>query len=185
MTDLENLNRDTFNASLEHITDEEAKNDITFSQESMWGQEIDDKKGRTMEEIQAELEPMNYEELWKKITTVLSQYKDLLNVIKKNERDWQTKNILKNWLNDQITDLKKLKEMYGQFNEKELYILKTRLWQQIFNLENFNNIYDILTWNETADKYKKQNEKKIKRFESLNAKYQQEINDIIYRKDID
>ena len=108
-----------------------------------------------------------------------------MNVIKKNERDWQTKNILKNWLNDQITDLKKLKEMYGQFNEKELYILKTRLWQQIFNLENFNNIYDILTWNETADKYKKQNEKKIKRFESLNAKYQQEINDIIYRKDID
>ena len=55
MTDLENLNNNTFNTSLEHITDEEAKNDITFSQESMWGQEIDDKKGRTIEEIQAEL----------------------------------------------------------------------------------------------------------------------------------
>lgn len=51
MTDLENLNNNTFNTSLEHITDEEAKNDITFSQESMWGQEIDDKKGRTIEEL--------------------------------------------------------------------------------------------------------------------------------------
>lgn len=185
MNNLENLNESSYESYLENITDEQAKNDITFSQESIWKQEIDDKEGRTKEKIIAELEKMDNEELEKRISNVLSQYNNLLDVIEKNERDWQTKNILKNWLNDQITDLEKLKQMYGQFNEKELYILKTRLWQQIFNLENFNNIYDILTWNETADKYKKQNEKKIKRFESLNAKYQQEINDIIYRKDID
>lgn len=185
MNNLENLNESSYDSYLENITDEQAKNDITFSQESIWEQEIDDKEGRTKEKIIAELEKMDNEELEKRISNVLSQYNNLLDVIEKNERDWQTKNILKNWLNDQITDLEKLKQMYGQFNEKELYILKTRLWQQIFNLENFNNIYDILTWNETADKYKKQNEKKIKRFESLNAKYQQEINDIIYRKDID
>ena len=70
---------------------------------------------------------MDNEELEKRISNVLSQYNNLLDVIEKNERDWQTKNILKNWLNDQITDLEKLKQMYGQFNEKELYILKTRL----------------------------------------------------------
>lgn len=182
MTDLENLNNNTFNTSLEHITDEEAKNDITFSQESMWGQEIDDKKGRTIEEIQAELEPMNYEELWKKIKTVLSQYKDLLNVINKNEKDRQVRDSLKLWLKQEITDLERLKQTYELFHYEKLDVFKSKLWEQIYNLENFNNIYDKIASKEIPNKYKKQEERRIKRYESIDEKYKQEINEILYRK---
>ena len=177
MTDLENLNRDTFNTSLENITDEQAKNDIIFSPESVWGQE-----GRTIEEIQAELEPMNYEELWKKIKTVLIQYNDLLKVINKNEKDRQVRDSLKLWLKQQITDLERLKQTYELFHYEKLDVFKSRLLEQIYNLENFNNIYDKIASKEIPNKYKKQEERRIKRYESIDEKYKQEINEIIYKK---
>lgn len=137
---------------------------------------------RTIEEIQAELEPMNYEELWKEIKTVLIQYNDLLKVINKNEKDRQIRDSLKLWLKQQITDLERLKQTYELFHYEKLDVFKSRLWEQIYNLENFNEIYDVIAWMKTPNNYKTRNEKKVKKYESLDEKYKQEINEILYRK---
>ena len=168
MTDLENLNRDTFNTSLEDITDEEAKNDIIFSQESIWEQE-----GRTLEEILAEVQAMDKAKLEITVDDLLEKYKDLKKWIRGAEWNRNTRSTLRSWLWENIKSLERIQRDLKKHSYNNLSTYKARVWELLYYYEHYEQVRELIVlWQQTSDIHTI--------IDSKQAKYQQRMNEILH-----
>lgn len=141
--------------------------------------------GRTMEEIQAEAQAMDNAKLQLTIDDLLEKYKDLKKWIRGAEWNWNTKRTLKSWLWENIESLERMKRDLNKHSYTNLSTYKARVWELIYYFEHYEQVRQLVVlWQQTSDIHtiidSKQDAKRARRQEVRDAKYQQEMNDILH-----
>lgn len=119
------------------------------------------------------------------INDLLQKYEYLKDWIKGAEWNRKTKNQLKKQLNENIKDLKRMKEDLSKHTYQDLTTYKARIGELIYYYEHYEQVRQIVTlWWRTSDIHtiidSEQDARRARSYEKSDAKYQERMNKILH-----